>query len=199
LDAAAYVFARKGYVGASVEEIAEEAGFSIGALYSNFAGKRELFLALMAQRAQRWVDDAADILRSEKTPGHVRAALGEALLKVADKELDVAELRAEFWLYAVRNPQVMPVLAALRRDRDAAVEQLIAERLPGLAENRPEWTSQSAMVVTALFEGLVRLRRIDPDRVGPELYGQALRWLFNGIAIEEGIAPFGADAEENPQ
>ena len=46
LDAATKVFARRGYHEASVEEIAAEAGFTTGAVYSNFAGKEELFLAL---------------------------------------------------------------------------------------------------------------------------------------------------------
>ena len=47
LNAARTVFARGGYHGATVDEIASEAGFSTGALYSNFDGKEDLFLALM--------------------------------------------------------------------------------------------------------------------------------------------------------
>ena len=45
--AAARVFARKGFAGASLEEIAEAAGYSTGAVYYNFAGKEELFLELI--------------------------------------------------------------------------------------------------------------------------------------------------------
>ncbi|MGD1058555.1 MAG: helix-turn-helix domain-containing protein, partial [Solirubrobacteraceae bacterium] len=44
LVAARSVFARSGFHGASVDEIASEAGFSTGALYSNFGGKEDLFL-----------------------------------------------------------------------------------------------------------------------------------------------------------
>ncbi|HMN30494.1 MAG TPA: helix-turn-helix domain-containing protein, partial [Caldilineaceae bacterium] len=47
LDAAVEVFSRRGYHAASVEEISEAAGFSKGAVYSNFASKEELFLALL--------------------------------------------------------------------------------------------------------------------------------------------------------
>src|SRR3954451_9038132 len=43
------VFAQRGYGGASVEEIAEQAGYSHGAVYSNFAGKSDLFLAVFEQ------------------------------------------------------------------------------------------------------------------------------------------------------
>src|SRR5258706_6443215 len=46
LEAATLVFSRRGFDAASVEEIAEEAGYSKGAVYSNFASKEELFLTL---------------------------------------------------------------------------------------------------------------------------------------------------------
>src|SRR5690349_10270895 len=50
LDAARAVFLRAGYHGATVEAVAAEAGFTIGAVYSRFRGKAELFLALLEQR-----------------------------------------------------------------------------------------------------------------------------------------------------
>src|SRR5918999_3743140 len=53
LDAAARVFARRGFNGASVEAVSEEAGFSTGAVYSNFESKEELFLSLYEERIRR--------------------------------------------------------------------------------------------------------------------------------------------------
>src|SRR5437763_6344829 len=47
LEAAEAVFARRGFHGASVDEIAREAGATTGALYANFAGKEDLFLELL--------------------------------------------------------------------------------------------------------------------------------------------------------
>src|SRR5260370_39726611 len=67
LDAAASVFARKGYVGASVEEIAEAAGFSIGAVYSNFGSKEELFLELSAAYRSDLIAAAAGAVRGHGT------------------------------------------------------------------------------------------------------------------------------------
>src|SRR2546421_12569390 len=49
LDAAKRVFARRGFHGASLDEIAREAGATTGAIYSNFAGKEDLFLALFEE------------------------------------------------------------------------------------------------------------------------------------------------------
>src|ERR1700722_14365880 len=52
LSAARSAFARSGFHGDSVEEIASEAGFSTGALYSNFDGKEDLFLVLMEREIE---------------------------------------------------------------------------------------------------------------------------------------------------
>ena len=76
LDAAARTFARKGYAGASVEEIAESAGYSIGALYSNFASKEQLFLELMAARGERRVTAVAEILGTRRSRRRARRAAG---------------------------------------------------------------------------------------------------------------------------
>ena len=47
LAAAATLFAREGYVSTSVDRIAEDAGFSKGAFYSNFRNKEEIFLEVL--------------------------------------------------------------------------------------------------------------------------------------------------------
>src|SRR5438105_15844263 len=56
LEAAAEVFARRGFHGASVEEVADVAGYTKGAVYSNFASKDELFLAVLEGRMQAQVE-----------------------------------------------------------------------------------------------------------------------------------------------
>jgi AcrR family transcriptional regulator len=53
LDAALRVFLRRGFHAASLDEIAEEAGYTTGAVYSNFKGKEDLFLAVLDAEAQR--------------------------------------------------------------------------------------------------------------------------------------------------
>jgi AcrR family transcriptional regulator len=185
LDAAARTFARKGFAGASVEEIAEEAGFTVGALYSNFAGKEDLFLELMSGRARDRVGATAQVLAEEYPAAEdVWTALGQQMVDVADKDMDLAPLQAEFWLYAVRHPDVLHRYAAQVRQRRAPLERLIGE---GLAPDRyPEdLAARVAIVVSALFQGMVRQRRLDPEHVSPELYGEALRWLFTGIEAGE--------------
>ena len=67
LEAAREVFARNGFHGASVEEIASAAGFSTGALYSNFEGKEDLFLVLMEREIEKHANEIAEAVRSRPT------------------------------------------------------------------------------------------------------------------------------------
>lgn len=182
LDAAAHTFARKGFAGASVEEIAEAAGFTVGALYSNFSSKEQLFLELMSARASSLVTEAAQIIDDNDVGADSSLrTLGRLLVTVADKDMDFAPLQAEFWLYAVRNREVMDTLAARLRQSGQALQTLVETGLErrGLREGVP--ADAVATVVRALFQGLVRQRRIDPASVPDELFGQAVQWLFAGI------------------
>ncbi|WP_280709457.1 TetR/AcrR family transcriptional regulator [Kitasatospora sp. GP30] len=194
LDAAARIFARKGFAGASVEEIAEAAGFSTGALYSNFDSKEALFLELLSHRASDRITAAAQTLDSpDASPGEALATLGRMLIDVADKDIDFAPLQAEFWLYAIRNPQVMDTMAATMNEPRQALERVISASLA--QRGAPAEVSPDAVttVVMALFQGLVRQRRVNPSSVSEDLFGQALMWLFTGILAGGAPAPASGD------
>ncbi len=182
LDAASQVFARKGYAGASVEEIAETAGFSIGALYGNFASKEALFLELLAQRGKDRLNEAAQALDRHGGDGHaVMTELGRMVVEAADKDVDFALLQAEFWLYAVRNPHVLDSMSIGLSETTADLERLVGYALERRGAAVEVSSEAVAVVVAALFNGLVRQRRIDPASVPETLFGQALVWLFAGL------------------
>jgi AcrR family transcriptional regulator len=182
LEAAAHTFARKGFAKASVEEIAEAAGFSTGALYSNFGSKDGLSLELLSERATDRVSEAARILGSKAPEEEAAHRLGRLLSEATDKDPYFAPLQAEFWLYAVRNREVMKTLAARSREPRDALAALIARRLEHPGETSGTSSTALATVVLALFQGLVQQRRTDPATVPDALFGQALHWLFTGMA-----------------
>ena len=179
LDAAARVFAQKGYAGASVDEIADTAGYSIGAVYSNFGGKEQLFVELLKERANDRVTQAAEIM-GDAEPGDATRAMSRLVIEVADKDTDFAPLQAEFWLYAVRNPELMESLAERMREPRDMLTALVSRSVPDA-----ERADQLSTIIMALFQGLVRQRRTDPDSVPDELFGQALSWLFTGAETDE--------------
>jgi len=185
LEAAAQTFARKGFTGASVEEIAEAAGFSIGAVYSNFGNKEELFLELSSSYNRDRITEASAALLEEgvSAPDAVRE-VSRLVAEAADKDADFALLQAEFWLYAVRNPQVLERMATRMREPREALENLVGQLLERRQAPAGATPDGVATVVASLFEGLVRQRRIDPGQVPDDLFGAALRWLFLGIAAD---------------
>lgn len=198
LDAAASVIARRGFTGASVEEIAETAGYSIGALYSNFDNKEHLFLELLSGRADSHVADAAAVIAQVGGEGHTAArGLGRLVTAAGDDDVDAAALQAEFWLYAIRNPGAMPALAErLHRSRDTLASLIVSEfRRRGAPTAHPPVDS-IATVVFALFQGLVQLRRVDPAAVSEELFETALTWLVTGLAVTGGEPDHGPEMDE---
>ena len=86
-----------------------------------------------------------------------------------------------FWLYAVRNPDAMEALAAQRRDQVDALVSVISTAMECWGAPADVSATELATVVLAMFQGLVRQRRIDPARVSGDLFAQSLRWLFAGL------------------
>jgi AcrR family transcriptional regulator len=163
LAAGAQVIAKRGFLAATIEEIAAEAGYTRGAVYKHFGGKEGLWLAAMAAQAE----------------AHLRL-LDEALAKAADREDLVAALTpnafaddgdaarwsattAEFLAAVAGQPETAAaVVAAQKRheERIVAVLDRHCRRL-GLVPALP--LPQVVMVLGALGGGLALRRGMDPD------------------------------------
>ena len=124
LAAAARGFAQRGYADASIEEIAEEAGYSHGAVYSNFDGKADLFLTVfedyMAERARELAATQIDL--GEDAPLEVRArALADQWMERFAEDRESFVLHMEFIAHAGRDPD----LARRFGDRSAALREAV--------------------------------------------------------------------------
>jgi AcrR family transcriptional regulator len=182
LEAAAQVFARKGFAGASVDDIAETAGFSVGALYSNFSSKDELFIELLSTRNRdRFAESAAIVSDQGRSVADVRTGLDALLTEVADKDADLAPLEAEFWLYAIRRPEFREHLAKRFRGNRDSLSTVLRDRAKDRGQSGNAPFDNMATALLALFQGLVQLRRTDPDLVPEGLYGMAASWLITGM------------------
>jgi AcrR family transcriptional regulator len=180
LAAAAEVFGRNGFAGASLEEIADVAGYTTGALYYHFASKQQLFLELMrtgwTRRNASWADAAARVAADETADPY--AEFSRLLAQRAARGGESGPLQGEFWLYALRNPDAMAVVAEQLRDQAAGLRpavEVLMERTgtaPGITAD------EMATVTMALFQGLARRRRMDPDSVPDDLFARVLRRLL---------------------
>jgi AcrR family transcriptional regulator len=127
LVAARSVFARGGFHGASVEEIASEAGYSTGALYSNFEGKEDLFVALMEREIEEHAQEIASAVRAQASISDRAAGGARQWMTMIEREPEALLLFMEFWAYGVRDAGVRPKVAARFAQMREVLTMLIAE------------------------------------------------------------------------
>lgn len=106
LDAAAQVFAERGYDGTRVGDVARRAGLSTGAIYSRFQNKSDLLMSALVERATTRYDDTVARLRT--------MPYEESLLGTAQAFLRLDE------------PLLLDALAAAQRD-EALADRLRAD------------------------------------------------------------------------
>src|SRR5215216_2498682 len=99
LEAATRVFARRGYQQATLQDIANEAGFTIGAVYSNFSGKEELFLALADQEVEERVAEIRAVADAAERGERPAAAAADQFRDFIERDPDWPLLFYEFWSF----------------------------------------------------------------------------------------------------
>jgi AcrR family transcriptional regulator len=123
LDAAEEVFAEKGLNTATLDDIAQAAGYTKGAIYKHFAGKEELFLAVSDRYWRRYFDNFADVMANASQVGARELDdIAERWRQLSlDHGAEHAALGHEFALYLLRNPEARERVAGKRAE---VVEQL---------------------------------------------------------------------------
>jgi len=171
IRAAAHVFAHRGYQAARVEEIAEEAGYSHGAVYSNFAGKEELFLAVFEDYVTKRIEEVAHATEVEGTFAERARAGADQWMERYTGDRDTFLLHLEFMIHAARNPKLSKQLgermAALRLE----IERRLAERTTGSDTQLPMPAADLALILRALGIGLAVEALNQPGQINPRLYG----------------------------
>ncbi|BBG01800.1 MULTISPECIES: TetR/AcrR family transcriptional regulator [Pseudonocardia] len=179
LQAAAEVFAERGYDGASVDEIAGAAGVSVGSIYSRFGSKRNLFRQLMTQYMERDLIRVRDGFAAGPEGG--LRALDDLVQETATSRRQTL-LDAETWASAMRTPALRSLLAEHENGVQSAAAALVRR---GRAETGHEFgvpDDELAVLLTSLFHGLCRQHRLDPGSVPPGLYTRTVTALSRGLA-----------------
>jgi AcrR family transcriptional regulator len=184
IDAARAVFAREGYGQAAVEEILVEAGISRGAFYHHFAGKEELFKALLADHLEEGLMEFEAI-----QPGSsLREAIEQFVtLQVHDLEAHLASGSLSFeFMAAAREEWARDSFAEFhRRTRDVIAGVLRAGQSAGAVRADLD-VGAAAWLILGLYEGLSAFKALDPQ--GIELDGLKQTWadLIEKFVTTEG-------------
>ena len=117
--AARHVFARKGFEGASLDEIADTAGYTRGAIYKHFDGKEELLFAVYDRINDEALQRYSELLQTDRSHALDPAQVAETWQELFAHDVDLRALDLEFRLYELRHPEVQARAEAhRRRNRD---------------------------------------------------------------------------------
>ena len=171
VEAATTVFARRGYAAASIEEIAEEAGFSHGAVYSNFAGKEALFLAVYEERILRRQGQIVAAFDQGATPLEGARSVADGWMDQVRRDPDYFLLFLEFVLHAARDDEIAQAFAEQTRTTRDTIARLVGDDEPD--------AERIALAVRALGLGLAIEHVLDPDAVPGDLYADMVELIVS--------------------
>ena len=166
---AARRFSADGYHATSLDAVADEAGFTKGAVYSNFASKEDLFFAVYEQRVDAGVEHARRVLaRADTVPEGVLELVAESAAR-RDHDDGWLAVFLEFWTHVLRHPEHRARFASLHaRAGEPFAEALERHALEGAFE-LPMSARELATGFMAATTGLNLERLTRPELVGPGL------------------------------
>ena len=152
------LFFDDGYHPTSLEKVADAAGFSKGAVYSNFRNKDELCIAVLDEVRGERLGEILEIMAKPDTASRVEGLQAWAERVIGDPAW--TSLEAEFAAHARHNEQLRDELAS----RLKAILQMLTGAAESADNSAPPWPGgETATVMLALGVGLGLLRSIDPS------------------------------------
>jgi AcrR family transcriptional regulator len=180
MKSAAKVFATRGLEQASIDEVAEDAGYTKGAFYANFKSKEELFLAMLDERFAKRIADIEEVIAGEGTPAEKAQRGGDKFAHMLRADAEWERLFFEFSAYATRDEEFREELVTRYR----AMREQMAAALSAHEEEGKEKTlsfHEVATLVCVMGNGFALEKLLEGDAVPDELYGTLLKIFFTGL------------------
>lgn len=179
LDAALEVFAAEGFAGATIDAIGRAAGFTKGAVYSNFESKDELFLALLDRQFETRGELIATALDSGAgDAGATAQAMSRSMLASIHQQSSYQIVLIEYWLRALRDPQLRERLVARRRT--AAEQAVHVVESAGTALPADELSGLAQLVVT-ISAGIAMEEVLQPGTIDSDMLARLINALLQSI------------------
>lgn len=178
IQAATKIFAAKGLERATLEEISEAAGFSKGAVYSNFESKDELFIALIEEKVDERLRTLDAVLSEKKEIGEKVKDSGKLLWSLCLMDPEWQILFIEYWIRAARDPILRERFLVRRKIMRDKIAQHIEKHSDARADKLMLSSAQYAVTILALSNGLGIEQIIDPEAGQGDLLTRILSLLF---------------------
>jgi AcrR family transcriptional regulator len=152
-------------------------------VYSNFANKEELFLALFQAGFERELEALHATLAMSAAPPESRIS---DFVKLIEDEWqseprDLGVLFQEFWLYALRNPAARERLVDLEEQQVRSISHILQEERQRLGWEPLESPERTARLVVMLFRGISSLRILQPEAVDRDLVEAAISFVARAL------------------
>jgi len=186
LEAAARVYARRGFDGATLDEVAEEGGLTKGAVYDHFGSKEKLLFALLEEHLSDQIEEQISLfdptLETSKRP----RAGADRWMQALEEDPDAFRLFVEAWLHGQRDDELSRLVVSGMDGWRAALRSFGAARTAEASLEVPEaLLDQIANVMLALGAGLGIIKLADPDSVSQRLLGAAYVILLRALETSE--------------
>ena len=192
MKSAARVFATRGLQQASIDEVAEDAGFTKGAFYANFKNKEELFLAMLDERFGSRIGQIEAVIASEGTSAAKARQAGDDFAEMIAADPEWERLFFEFSAYAARNEDFREELVTRYRSMQDRIARAFEARLEKVGMPPPLPVGQVAMMTCIMGNGFALEKLLEGDTVADDLYGTMLTVFFAGL---EAIADARAETD----
>jgi AcrR family transcriptional regulator len=192
MKSAAKIFARRGLQHASIDEVAQDAGYTKGAFYANFRSKEELFLAMLDDRFGQRLLELEQAIATDESPAEQARTAGDDFMRAVGSDPEWERLFLEFAAYAARNEEFREELVTRYRALRDRIAQLMESRLERLTYPAPVPPQIIALMTFAITNGVALEKLLEPDAVSDELLGQTLQIFFTGLTVmarEQARAP----------
>lgn len=180
MRSAASCFARLGFEGASVDEIAENAGFSRGAFYSNFLDKDEIFLALLRRHLERDLRDFETILATSNSFEMLADKMAARYRELGDSP-DWCLLMAEFQLRVSRANRTDDAFVDTYTSYRITVSRFIEQAFARYGRKGNLTPTELTIALIGLSHGLALERAASRNAIPMALTGKAIKALLMGV------------------
>jgi AcrR family transcriptional regulator len=193
LRSATKLFCRHGLEGASVEDVAQDAGYTKGAFYSNFKNKEELFLVMMDDKFGAELERIDRLLAGTGEARTEANAAAEDFVRYVHSDPEWPRLYFEFVAYAARNDEFRQELATRHRALRARLADVYQRWSSSVTDSPPVPIADIAAMTDFMADGFLLDKLVDPE-LDDQLYATMLAIFFRGLeAMLEDREPAGKE------
>src|SRR5690625_400276 len=177
LHVATEMFAEQGFYSTSVDQIAEKAGYSKGAVYSNFGSKDDLFLTIFKENQQDDLQQLSEFARQFDSIDDFIQTMEAHHKYDRTEQAAWSILKLEFLLYAMRNDNVRKKLAVILRENRQEMAEILMMFFSKDEKVMSETIDELAFLLLSLDIGIGIQAFVDNDNIPEQIFAKGLRRL----------------------